>query len=79
MKEVSVSQLRADCSSLLKQVQKTRSAIRVTRFGKTIAEIAPVAPVAPGDWMGSMKDSIEILGYIVAPASNQEDWVALRD
>jgi hypothetical protein len=29
------------------------------------------------DWIGSMKDSIEILGDIIAPASAESDWEAL--
>jgi hypothetical protein len=30
-------------------------------------------------WIGSMKDSIQILGDIVSPASEQDDWEVLRD
>jgi hypothetical protein len=29
--------------------------------------------------MGSLKDSIEILGDIVSPANEESDWEALRD
>jgi hypothetical protein len=31
------------------------------------------------DWIGSMKDSMKIVGDIVSPASDQSDWEALRD
>jgi len=30
-------------------------------------------------WIGSMKDSIEILGDIVSPADEESDWEVLRD
>ena len=79
MKQVAISKFKAKCFSLLEQVQKTRNPIRITRFGKPVAEVVPVTLTGSRDWMGSMKDSIEILGDIVAPASNQEDWEALRD
>jgi hypothetical protein len=29
--------------------------------------------------MGSMRNSIEILGDIISPASDEDEWEALRD
>jgi hypothetical protein len=31
------------------------------------------------DWMGSMKDTIQILGDIVSPANDEDDWEVLKD
>ena len=31
------------------------------------------------DWMGSMKDTIQILGDIVSPANDEDDWEVLQD
>jgi prevent-host-death family protein len=79
MKEVSISEFRANCIALLKRVQKTRKPIRITRFGKPIADVIPPPPTRPANWIGSMKDSIEILGDIVSPANEESDWDVLRD
>lgn len=79
MKEIAISEFKAKCLALLDQVQKTKKPIRVTRFGKPIAEVVPPSPAPPADWMGSMKDRIEILGDIVSPADEETDWEALRD
>ena len=80
MKEVAISEFKAKCLALLEQVQKTKKPIRVTRFGKPVAEVVPAAPQAgPGDWIGSMKDTIKILDDIVSPANDEKDWEALRD
>ena len=79
MKEVAISEFKAKCLALLDQVQKTKKPIRVTRFGKPIAEVIPPSPPAASDWIGSMKDEIEILGDIVGPASDESDWEVLRD
>ena len=38
MKEVTISDFKANCFSLLNQVQKTKRPLRVTRFGKPILE-----------------------------------------
>jgi len=46
---------------------------------RPVAEIIPVSSVAPADWMGSMKDSMKILGDIVSPASEPDEWEVLRE
>ena len=79
MKEVAISEFKAKCLALLEQVQKTKKPIRVTRFGKPVAEVVPPSPAAPSDWLGSMKDTIEIVGDIVSPANEESDWEVLRD
>lgn len=79
MKEVAISEFKAKCLDLLAQVQKTKKPIRITRHGKPVAEVVPPSPRAPADWMGSMKDSLEILGDITSPANEEGDWEALRD
>jgi len=80
MREIAISEFKAKCLALLEQVQKTKKPIRVTRFGKPVAEVVPPSPEASaGDWIGSMKDSIKILGDVVYPADEESDWEALRD
>jgi prevent-host-death family protein len=79
MKEVAISEFKAKCLALLQQVQKTRKPIRVTRFGKPVAEIVPPSPVVAVNWIGSMKHSIDIVGDIVGPANEENDWQVLHD
>jgi len=80
VKEVAISEFKAKCLALLQQVRKTRKPIRVTRFGKPIADIVPSSTVIDRDaWIGSMKDSIEILGDIISPANDADEWEVNRD
>jgi prevent-host-death family protein len=79
MKEIAISEFKAKCLALLEQVQKTKKPIRVTRFGKPVAEVVPPSSTPSADWMGSMKDTIEIVGDVVSPANEESDWEALRD
>jgi prevent-host-death family protein len=80
MREVTISGFKAKCFSLLNQVQKTKQPLRVTRFGKPIADIVPTVPQpSRGDWIGSMKGTMEILGDIVSPANDEDEWEVLRD
>lgn len=79
MKEVAISEFKAKCLSLIDQVQKTRKPLLITRFGKPVAEVIPPSPKPATDWIGSMRDKIEILGDIVSPANEPDEWEALRD
>jgi prevent-host-death family protein len=79
MDEIAISEFKAKCLALLDQVQKTKKPIRVTRFGKPVAEVVPPSPIRSNDWIGSMKGRIEILGDIVSPANDESDWEVLRD
>jgi prevent-host-death family protein len=78
MNEIAISEFKAKCLALLDQVQKTKKPIRVTRFGKPVADVFPPTPAPTVDWMGSMPE-IKILGDIVSPANDESDWEVLRD
>jgi prevent-host-death family protein len=80
MQEIAISEFKAKCLALLEQVRATKKPIRVTRFGKPVAEVVP--PTAVEDraaWIGSMKDTMKITGDIVSPATDEDEWEALRD
>ena len=77
MKEIPISEFSAKCLAILRQVQKTGKPVRITRFGKPVAEIVPVRKTTRSNWMGSMKGQIEILGDIVSPANEESDWEVL--
>jgi prevent-host-death family protein len=80
MQEIAISEFKAKCLALLQQVNKTKKPLRITRFGKPVAEVTPPSPEAPsGEWLGSMRDSIKIVGDIVSPVMEESDWEALRD
>ena len=80
MQEVAISEFKAKCLALLERVRQTKTPIRITRFGKPVAEIVPPSPeTGREDWIGSMKNTLEILGDIVSPVIDERDIEALRD
>jgi prevent-host-death family protein len=80
MEEIAISEFKAKCSAILENVRRTRMPVRVTRFGKPVAEIVPPTAVLDrAKWIGSMKDSTEILGDIISPANDEDEWNSLRD
>lgn len=79
MKEVAISEFKAKCLAIVDQVHKTKRPVRITRRGKPVAELVPPSAESPKDIFGFMKGEMEILGDIVAPASDPDDWEVLRD
>ena len=79
MKEVTISEFRSKCLAMLRQVQKTKRPIRITKFGKPLAEIVPVSPHKNQDWFCLLKGKLEITGDIVSPVFDEKDWKDLQD
>ena len=80
MKEIAISKFKAQCLGILEEVRKTRKPIRITRFGKPVAEVVPPTPQASRKpWLGCMEGTVTILGDIVGPTGSLEDWDAWRD
>jgi prevent-host-death family protein len=79
IQEISISKFKAKCLSLLQEVNKTRTPIRVTRRGKAIADVIPAS--CEGDersWIGSLSGSVEIVGDVVSPVIDTETIEALK-
>jgi prevent-host-death family protein len=79
VEEIAVSKFKATCLSVLERVRKTRKPILITKFGKPVAQVTPPpAPEGSSTWLGSLAGTGRIVGDIVSPASDEEDWEVLR-
>jgi prevent-host-death family protein len=80
IQEIAISEFKAKCLSLLEEVSKTKTPLRITRRGKPLADVIPASPEAEErSWIGSMSGSIEIVGEIVSPVIEIEDIEALKN
>ena len=80
MEEIAVSKFKATCLAVIEQVRKTRKPIRITRFGKPLAEVVPPStPERPSTWLGYMAGRGKITGDIISPAAKESDWEVFRD
>ncbi len=76
---ISISKFKATCLAVLERVRRTGKPIVVTKYGEPIAEVVPPTPEPPeNDWLGAMQGTVRYLGDIVSPASDPEEWEALR-
>lgn len=79
MERMAISKFKATCLATLERVRRTGRPLRVTRFGKAVADIVPPAPDQPQPgWLGSMRGTARIAGDITVPSSTLARWDALK-
>ena len=75
VEKVTISKFKAICLALLDKVKRTGKPILVTRKGEPIAQIVPpLPPEKPGSWLGSFASSGKIVGDVISPALDEQDW-----
>jgi len=74
MREIAISKFKATCLAVLEDVRRTGAPVRVTRFGRPVAEVVPACPVTVSSWLGCAKHSIEISGDIAEPVGAFSLW-----
>jgi prevent-host-death family protein len=78
MDEIAISKFKATCLAVLHEVQRTGKPVRVTKFGKPVAEVVPpTTPRRAKRVFGLMADRTAILGDIISPAVPAEQWEAI--
>lgn len=79
MEKVTISKFKATCLALLDKVKRTGHPILVTRRGQPIAQILPPPPPARREsWQGSFQTTGKIVGDIMAPAVDEQQWEVLH-
>lgn len=74
VREIAISRFKATCFSVLEDVRRTKRPIRITQFGKPVAEIRPPTADSRESWLGSMRGMFEITADIVRPIGAFENW-----
>jgi prevent-host-death family protein len=78
MQIVPISKFKATCLALLEKVRETGEPILVTRRGEPVAEvIPPPAGAADAGWLGAMAGRGRIVGDIVSPPLDEQEWETL--
>ncbi|HUD54907.1 MAG TPA: type II toxin-antitoxin system Phd/YefM family antitoxin [Terracidiphilus sp.] len=71
---IPAGEFKAKCLKLLDEVAEKRLTLVITKRGKPVAEIVPIP--TPGDFVGSMRGTGEILGDIISPLD--VEWEAMK-
>jgi len=79
MKSIPVSEFKAKCLGLIEQVDKTRQPLRITRHGRPVADLIPAGPARKKKFLGAMVGTGKIVGDIVSPIIDLNEFEAYRD
>lgn len=74
MRTLSVSEFKATCLSVLEEIKTYKRRVVITKHGRPIAE---VIPYEGGVKEQPLKDTVQFVGDIVAPVS-EDEWEALK-
>jgi prevent-host-death family protein len=77
MKTMLVSEFKAKCIAVLKEVQRSREPLVITLRGKPLATVCPVEPSGPRKRLGGLKGRMTIRRDLVK-ADTTADWEMLR-
>ncbi|MGH7542997.1 MAG: type II toxin-antitoxin system Phd/YefM family antitoxin [Gemmatimonadota bacterium] len=77
---ISISKFKATCLAVLERVRRTGKPIVVTKYGEPVAEVVPpTIERRESDWLGAMRGRGRVVGDIITPAADPEEWEVLRD
>ena len=78
MDAMPISKFKAQCLSVMDRVRRTGRPVRVTRYGRPVADVVPAAPAAREKRaLGFLKAATTISGDLIAPVAGVRDWDAL--
>ena len=77
MKTMLVSEFKAKCIAVLKEVQRTREPLVVTLRGKPLVTVQPVEPRGQGKRLGGLKGRMTLRRDLVK-VDTTADWEMLR-
>ena len=78
MKEIAISKFKAECLGVMEEVRRTGAPVRVTKFGKPIADVIPAVVEPKIRKLGGMAGSMEVVGDISRPIGAFKQWKALK-
>ncbi len=78
MEALSITELPESLQQIFTEIQRTKTPLTITRQGQPLVVIYPASPPLPRPAFGAMKSSGAILGDLVSPALNSDEWEVLQ-
>lgn len=77
IKSMSAGDFKAQCLAVMDEVQARRHEVVITKRGKPVAKLVPIED-APRSVFGCMAGTAQIVGDLIAPVVDPDDWEANR-
>lgn len=79
MDEIAISEFKAKCLAIVERVRRTKTPIRITRFGRPVAEVVPIPRATETiEWLGSLSKCMTIRDDIASSVIQESDLEALH-
>jgi prevent-host-death family protein len=79
MEAMPISKFKAHCLAVMDRVRRTGRPIRVTRYGRPVADVVPAtARAGTLRALGFLAARTTVAGDIVGPVVEPDEWDALR-
>jgi prevent-host-death family protein len=80
MKTMAAGKFKATCLAVMDEVQAKREPVVITKNGKPVAKLVPLELTENADPLDvfRFRGKIEILGDVISPVTDLEDWDALK-
>lgn len=76
MEKIQLSTFQKDVSVVIELVRSSEEPVLITQNGKSLVKIVPITEAAPS-WLGCMQSKGRILGDIVSPVADTDEWEVL--
>jgi prevent-host-death family protein len=76
LRTITATEFKAKCLKLMDEVDRTGEPLMVTKNGVPVARILPAT--ARRSIVGNPTGRMKILGDIISPATDPDEWEALR-
>ena len=78
MKTMPAGKFKAQCLSVMDEVNLTREPVVITKRGRPVAKLVPAEKSRTEDVFGCLRGIIEIVGDIESPVEPPEAWEMLK-
>jgi prevent-host-death family protein len=73
MKKIAAGAFKANCLSIMDEVQAKKETVVITKRGKPVAKLVPIETLND-DLFDSLRGKVTIVGDVVSPALTLEEW-----
>lgn len=78
MKTMNASEFKAKCLAILDEVAETGEPLTILKHGRPVAQLVPPTTPRQAYPQHSLRGTMQILGDIISPATDPDDWEANR-
>ena len=73
VKKIAAGSFKVHCLAVMDEVQAKRETVVITKRGKPVAKLVPVEEQTD-DLFGFLRGKVTIVGDVVSPALESEEW-----